>query len=447
MKYIIVIISLCIIQLIKSSEIIIPFISELSEFPKDKSPKDFMSSLSSNQLYTKIKIGTPGQSLNFNLDFNIYNSFIIKGDIKGKKINNFLYNLSSTFNYLGKEEYFSETDFIKAINSTDIISFNENYKNYNFTFLHVYKFRSTNKIRYPGTLGFNVVPNQEPFHFETGIIYQFKKKNITNNYVFTLKFNENDYNGKIIIEKNIYDKYPLDYFKSDYCLATYDYTYYWGWNYLITHLNNKLLDIKQARIKPEFGLILLHINLKDFFRNQFFEEKIKEGKCYDDYVKYNYFYCDKDIKIDIGKLYFERKKSGLKFEFNSEDFFIEYNNKNFFLIAFGVEAEKGEVILGYPFVKKYDLIFDTDKRHVGFYNFNIKNNEDNSNNNKENDVINDNSNKNSNNKRNNNISNTEKILLTILIIVFIILFLFFVFITFRQCQRKRKGKLFSEVFL
>ena len=51
---------------------------------------------------------------------------------------------------------------------------------------------------------------------------------------------------------------------------------------------------------------------------------------------------------------------------------MEYNNKLIFLIEFEGRVDKKEVKLGYPFLKKYDMIFNIDNRHVGFYNFKIK---------------------------------------------------------------------------
>ena len=51
------------IELYNSSEIVIPFISKISEIPDNQTPEEFMRSLSFNQLYYKIKIGTPPQNL------------------------------------------------------------------------------------------------------------------------------------------------------------------------------------------------------------------------------------------------------------------------------------------------------------------------------------------------------------------------------------------------
>ena len=467
--YRIFVLYLFLLEFCKSSEIVIPFYSKISEISENQSPEEFIRSLTFNQLYTKIKLGTPPQNLDFLIDFEIYNTYIIKYEDKDKKFQRFLDNSSSTFKYLGKKEYFHDDNFKNAINSSDIMSI-DTLKNYNLTFLHAI---TDSKISYPGIIGFNVVPNQDPFHYESGLVKQLKTKGLTKNYLFTLSFNENSYNGNIIIGKNIYEKYSSENFKSEYCLVTSDYKYYWGMNYLTAHLNSDLLEINEASIKPELGVILLSKYYKDIFRKKFFEEKIKEGKCYEKYLINTYYYCDIDVNIDIGEFKFEIKRSGLNFSLNSNDLFREYNNKKFFLIIFGVHVAKQNINLGYPFLKKYDMIFDLDKRHVGFYNFKIKyeykpndemdeitdinNNNDinNENRDEKTDIKNDNKEKTDENRNinknkienQNENSNSKTIIIILLILFLILLALYFVFIIYRKCERKRKGKIFEEVFV
>ena len=145
---------------------------------------------------------------------------------------------------------------------------------------------------------------------------------------------------------------------------------------------------------------------------------------------------------------------------------MEYNNKLYLLIVFDNRIDKKTVYLGYPFLRKYDMIFDIDKRHVGFYNFKIKyeykkeseTEEKNENeNNKENkgiektDII-DNGEKNEetiqNNENDKNENNTTtKIIFSLLLVFFIILVIYCIFTVFRKCERQRKGKIFEELFL
>ena len=457
-------------NLFNFSEIVIPFYSRLSEIPKSKTPFDFFNSLLTNEIYTKIKIGTPPQELDLEIDFENYNTYLFKEKNFGKnRYPRFNYNASSTFNYLGNEEYFSDSDFSFATNSSDIVTINDTLKNYNYTFLHG-TIKNVAKEKYPGNIGFNSVQNGDNFHKESGLIYQLKLKKVIDNYLFTLSFNENDFNGNIIIGKNIYKDYPREKFFSDYCLITPIYDYFWGWSHLDVHLNSDLLDIKQVQIKPELGVVIINSSYKEIFK-KLFREKINEEKCYDIYTG---FYCDKDVDINIGELKFEMKRKGMQFSLDSKDLFMEYNDKLFFLIKFDARVLPDDAKLGYPFLKKYDMIFDIDSRNVGFYNFKIKyeykkekneekeNKEENENNkneenkkeektdknNDDNKIIDGKNNINEKIKKNKNDENiTKKVIFFLLLIFFVILIIYCVFTIFRRCERKRKGKIFEELFL
>ena len=259
---------------------------------------------------------------------------------------------------------------------------------------------------------------------------------------------------KIILQKNFYN---------EYCYITPQYEYYWGWNCLEVHLNSDLLDIKQVQISPELVAIVLNSKYKDIFK-KLFQEKINEKKCNETYFGY---YCDKDVDIDIGELKFEIKRKGIKFSLGSKDLFMEYNNKLFFLIKFDARFEINIAKLGYPFIKKYDMILNIDSRHMGFYNFKIKyqykkeeseiNGKNENQNNEENkkEEKNDNSKiieeKNNSSekkeKNKNNENTTTKVLFILLLIFFSILVIYCIFTVFSKCERKRKGKIFEELFL
>ena len=124
-----------IFNLFVSSEIVIPFYSKLSEIPPELTPRDFMKYLTSNELYTKVKIGTPPQELDFLLDFENYNTYVIKYESVEKRYPRFNDNNSSTFEKLGGKVYFSANEFTMAENSSDIVSIGETLKNFNYTFL------------------------------------------------------------------------------------------------------------------------------------------------------------------------------------------------------------------------------------------------------------------------------------------------------------------------
>ena len=428
-------------------EVIIPFTSKISKISNNLSPIDFITNLISNELYTNISIGTPPQNLQFILDFNTYHTYIIQE--MSKKYERFNYNKSSTFKFVGKKELFQYAAFILGINSSDLITINENATNINYTFLHVIKSTKDTKVEFPGVIGLSVVSNWEPFHEEAGIIYQLKKQNIINNYKYTFVYNNNDFNGKIIIGKNIYDNYPSENFMKDYCLVNHQYAYLWGWNYLESYFNSEKLKIENIYLKPELGVIVVSNRMKDIIKQKFFEEKIKEGKCHEIMSKFSFFYCDKDIKIDIGNFTFVSRKNQIQFYLDSNDLSLEYNNNIYFLMVFDSNIPSLDAHFGYPFFKKFDVIFEQDSRNVGFYNFKINNQKDN--NNINNNKIKDNKSKNEQTKqiknqknKNNNKINLIKILSVFSIVLFIILSFYFIFYLYRRIKRKENEKIYKE---
>ena len=433
-----------IIKLFNTSEIIIPFTSFLSEIPRNLTPYELMKALIKNELYTNISLGTPHQNLDLIIEIKNYHSYIIKDkESDNKKYKRFYNDSSSTFKILGQKESFRSSDFTEALNISDIITINEKISNFNFIFLQILESNAETKIEYPGLLGFGPIPNSDPSHIEAGLIRQLKEKNLSKNYLYTLVFNrKDDFKGKIIIEKNIYEGYSKDDFQSDYCFCTPDYTlFFWGWNYITSDYNKEKIDIVNVFLKPELGVILMNTKIKDLLNKKFFDEKIKEGKCYEGYHKYTFFFCDEEVKIYIGEFNFKLKKGNLYFSLNTDDLLYRYNNKIYLLIGFGINISQEEVYLGYPFFKKYDVIFDQDKRTVGFYNFKISDKNPLEDNNREASI------ENNTHKKNIRPKNAfwKKIILGILMIFFILLILYSIFYIYRSIKRKTKGNLLEEL--
>lgn len=453
------------LNLIQNSEIIIEFKSTLSEIPKDLSPIDFFTSLISNELYTNINIGNPVQNFNFLIDFDSYHTYIIKDNniFKNNK-NTFQDSRSNSFKILTKDIFFQNLNFQRASFCSDYITINENIKNMNYSFLYVQDKKLKKNINYPGVIGMGVVSNGEPFYNEVGLIYQLRKANITNNYFYTIVFDDNSFNGKIIIGKNIYEEFSSDDFINDYCLVTYEYQYYWGWDKVESYYSSKKLEIKNIYLKPELGVIVVNLKIKDILKNKFFDEKIKEGKCYEEsQLFYSFFYCDKDVMIDIDKFHFQILNNGPQLFFlESNDLILEYNNKIYFLMIFEANFPSDQIYFGYPFFKKFDLIFNQDNRKVGFYNFKI-NHKSKQNSNSDNDkdktdenVDNINNNINDDNKKeeklDNNINKNNynikkffaKFLFYIFIILLVLLLTYFIFYFYRKIKRKSNEKLYEE---
>ena len=89
-------------------------------------------------------------------------------------------------------------------------------------------------------------------------------------------------------------------------------------------------------------------------------------------IKFDYFICDINEKIDDFPIKnFNHKELNYSFEFNYQDLFLKVNNKFYFLIIFKDIKDKYWKI-GKPFFKKYQLIFESDRKLIGFYTGKIK---------------------------------------------------------------------------
>ena len=79
----------------------------------------------------------------------------------------------------------------------------------------------------------------------------------------------------------------------------------------------------------------------------------------------NYFYCNKNVDLSGFKPFvFTINEFNYNFTLTKDDLFLDVGDKYVFMMAFGGFSE---LILGYPFLKKYQLIFNQNTKTVGFY--------------------------------------------------------------------------------
>ena len=98
--------------------------------------------------------------------------------------------------------------------------------------------------------------------------------------------------------------------------------------------------------------------------------------CYKDQVKgFDVYYCEKEaiknfkpIILELSSKYCSSDMNA-RFEFNSQDLFIKnkYDDLYYFQIVFDSNGLYNEWILGKPLFKKYQMVFDQDRKTYGFY--------------------------------------------------------------------------------
>ena len=86
----------------------------------------------------------------------------------------------------------------------------------------------------------------------------------------------------------------------------------------------------------------------------------------------NYFYCNKNVDLSGFKPFiFTINEFNYNFTLTKDDLFFDVGDKYVFLMAF---RGFSELILGYPFLKRYQLIFNQNTKTIGFYLKNKKEN-------------------------------------------------------------------------
>jgi len=201
----------------------------------------------------------------------------------------------------------------------------------------------------------------------------------------------------------------------------------------ICYGNNEINGTNSTRFNFNSALIISPFQFKELINNLFFNKKIQNNKCFIEEFKtrkeYSYYYCinNKEMKNDIKKmesLKFIVKKENFTFEIKSEQLWYEYKDKLYYLILVPKNSEiiNVEWILGQPFLKNYDLIFDKDSKTLGLYKQ-----------------------KNSSNKKKTN-NNYLLIILIIFVIILISCLILIIIYLIKKIPRKKRANELNEEY-
>ena len=328
--------------------------------------KDYFENTS---FYTNITIGTPKQIIPSYIYIENSNFYI---DRKKRK-EYFQYKKSTSYKKLENESKYISDEFTKGILSSDILYLDSNIiKNCNFILSTVgsrFKFTKFSAI---GLKTKNISYN---------FINQLKQNNFINSDIFTIKFNEKNSNEGEIIIGDYPHNYDINYKnkKFNFDKAILKQTlFYWNLFFDDIYIKNNKNLVKNINIgiTLDFNGFFGDKNYHDYIYENIFKKLISEKKCFknfDDDYKIYYYYCNKDSNIEkkFENIYFKSKKLDYIFELNFKDVFKMINNKLYFLIVFSNNLKK-EWVLGNPFLKKYQIIFNQEESIIGFYNDKIK---------------------------------------------------------------------------
>ena len=337
-------------------------------FPFKKSTKVkniFPDNLLQNDLEITLKIGTPSQNVNLNLRSNLYTFFITSSNV----------NLPfPTFNEKNSKSLIKESEKVEQYITKE---YKEGFKIYETITLNEKELKNISLIlatsisyNQSGALGLKLVDSHE-FANDLSFIYQIKHKLNLNSYTFFIKYN-NDEEGELIIGSyphllnNKYNEKDLFYQRAgkinnnvdwviEFDMIKYD-------NNTIERINNKCL------IQIEYALIHAPFNVKNYFIDNYFKNQCNQEFL----IRKNIIMINCDKKFDIStfkNLSFISKDIDYEFVFTYKDLFIENGSKYIFSIIFDMKLndKDNNWILGKTFMKKYQLIYDLDRKIIGLY--------------------------------------------------------------------------------
>ena len=353
------ILSFIYINLTYESYIVYPF----KKSTKEK--KSYPENLLQNDLEITLKIGTPPQSVDLNLRSRIYTFFVTSSQV------NLPYKLfnekesTSLVQISKKETNFTNMEYSKGLKISESIYIND--KELKGITLMLGTELAYNEC---GALGLRLINSHESSN-DLSFIYQIKKYANLDSYTFTLKY-KNDEEGDLIIGAypHVYDNKfnEKNFFYSK--AGSNKNGVNWVLNFDIIKYNNKSVNVgsKKSLINIEYGLIQAPFKYKNYFKNNFYGDRCSEK--FNDKRNVTIVHCSSNFDITSFKdLIFELKDIETQFVFTYKDLFIKENNEYIFGIVFDedVDAKDPTWIFGKPFMKKYELVYDLDRKIIGLY--------------------------------------------------------------------------------
>ena len=347
------------INLTYESYIVYPFKKSTKE------NKSYPENLLQNDLEITLKIGTPPQSVDLNLRSRIYTFFVTSSQV------NLPYKLfnekesTSLVQISKRETNFTNMEYSKGLKISESIYIND--KELKGITLMLGTELAYNEC---GALGLRLINSHESSN-DLSFIYQIKKYANLDSYTFTLKY-KNDEEGDLIIGAypHVYDNKfnEKNFFYSK--AGSNKNGVNWVLNFDVIRYNNKSLSYgtKKGLINIEYGLIQAPFKYKNYFKNNFYGDRCSEK--FNERRNVTIVHCSSNFDITSFKdLIFELKDIETQFVFTYKDLFIKENNEYIFGIVFDedVDAKDPTWIFGKPFMKKYELVYDLDRKIIGLY--------------------------------------------------------------------------------
>ena len=368
----------------------------------NKSPEDIIQQIFYKNIITRIQIGTPSQKIPLFLKIDTDKFFFTS--VNPLNSSNYTQINSNYYNFTDKELYNESISFTykegeckkvkhfvyfydEICNSKEIVIFNtsRNILNKEFPVKIVRNYEDN----IPGYIG--LLHNDSSFEERKSFITLLARENIIDNYFYFFDFEEinllqNKIKGNLIIGGSPHEifpeKYSIDNFILINCYITSFASDKWRFGFENIYLNNDIesnkFNNKLISLNYEIYHIIGTIELRLEIKRIFMDKLIEDKKCfYSDfsqniYDKNNisFYYCHKSAQ----KILFENLKS-INFYSSQFDYTFTLTNEELFYfkddyIYLNILFNNYEIYywtMGQIFTTKYQFIFNTNIKQIGFY--------------------------------------------------------------------------------
>ena len=306
--------------------ITIPFKRMISP---DTTESDFYSNIAHNRIYTTLKIGTPSQEIKVQIKMLQFSLCVRNNTI-------YKYNTSSTYKKNGNEFSAYNADYYRAIPSNESIIIRNDDE-----VLNDIKFMLTTNSKYDldGIFGLQIHENNY-LTYGHGLINQLKLKKLINNEVFFFNYPTFDILYNVLFR-----------------------SVYWDGKEIETSAIGK--------INIEDGYIIGSKSYEEAVY-KFFQPHIVNKKCKSQEVNvlYTTYICDEYDNLNISSfpnLIFYNSDTNYNLTITYKDLFVKKGEKIYFMIVFDKKGYNAQWTLGSIVLRNNMIVFDMDKRLIGFY--------------------------------------------------------------------------------
>ena len=380
---------------------------------------EIIKSLSNIRHTTSLSIGTPKITLPFELSFDSFSLYISSNKIS-QNIPTYNPSSSSTFVKYSDEKIINEYQkcslCLFAKESFHIYDNNklETIPDVYFVLGNELNINSTN---ISASIGLKPKKTLTDI-VDDNLITQLRKKYSITEFSFRIRYSKTSNKNLLNNAELIIGAYPHQYLENIYNDTNFKYFYFEDpnldtnqWQFPTKEINYGLITIINSyRIQFKLDTIFTKTSKTFSIIISFFEQLIEKDICEILTINdFDYYICNENINITQMKdliFYPENGYNNINITFSPSELFYKFidkngNNKLIYLICFNSNFSGWE--LGNIFIKKYQPIFDFDKKIIGFYDQLFPDEEDNF------------------NKKDNNTISKENNIMTLLIIVCLVL--------------------------